>query len=395
MSLSLRLPIALVTAVLLTLFFLSLDRQGGPSRDLATSLAFGVAFGVVLQRARFCFLCNFRDWLDARDAGGLLAILIALGVGAAGYAAVFGAWMPVASPGRLPPDAHIGPVSWILPLAAATFGIGMAISGSCLSAHLYRLGEGSPTSPFALVGAIAGFALGFYTWNPLYLSVVSGTEPVWLPHRLGYAGTLAVTFAALAAIAGLLLWRARPAPEPARDSRSAAGQVLHRIFVARWPAAVGGVLVGMIGTLAYFRVAPLGVTAELGSLARTAGASAGLLPETLHGLDSFRGCATIVKNALLSKNGVFVIGLVGASFASALLADQFRPAWPSAGQILRGLTGGVLMGWGAMTALGCTVGVLLSGIHAGALSGWVFLIACPLGIWLGFALMKLFVRRPA
>jgi hypothetical protein len=41
------------------------------------------------------------------------------------------------------------------------------------------------------------------------------------------------------------------------------------------------------------------------------------------------------------------------------------------------------MGWGAMTALGCTVGVLLSGIHAGALSGWIFLVFCAFGVWIG------------
>jgi hypothetical protein len=46
------------------------------------------------------------------------------------------------------------------------------------------------------------------------------------------------------------------------------------------------------------------------------------------------------------------------------------------------------MGWGAMTGLGCTVGVLLSGIHAGALSGWVFLAFCTLGVWLGLLAMR-------
>jgi uncharacterized protein len=50
----------------------------------------------------------------------------------------------------------------------------------------------------------------------------------------------------------------------------------------------------------------------------------------------------------------------------------------------------VLMGWGGMTALGCTVGVLLSGIHAGALSGWVFLVFCGLGAFAGLFLKRRF-----
>jgi hypothetical protein len=34
--------------------------------------------------------------------------------------------------------------------------------------------------------------------------------------------------------------------------------------------------------------------------------------------------------------------------------------------------GGVLLVWGAMISLGCTIGVLLSGIQAFSVAGWVF-----------------------
>ena len=83
---------------------------------------------------------------------------------------------------------------------------------------------------------------------------------------------------------------------------------------------------------------------------------------------------------MLSDNGVFVLGLVAGSFSAALVSGAFQPKAPSVGQVLRGLFGGVLMGWGAMTGLGCTVGVLLSGIHAGAVSGWLFLVFCVAGV---------------
>lgn len=88
---------------------------------------------------------------------------------------------------------------------------------------------------------------------------------------------------------------------------------------------------------------PLGVTAELGSLVRTDS----ILPETLVGLDTARGCISAVKTALLSPNGLFVIGLVVARFASALLSGRFEPSWPNARGLLARFTGGVLMGWGA------------------------------------------------
>lgn len=389
-SAAISLPRALAgAAVLAGLGIWAWTLYGGDSasRALSFSLIAGVAFGIVLQRGRFCFFCNFRDFWNDRDPRGVLSILVALAVGLVLYHVVFLAWMPVPSPDRLPPGAHIGPVSPVLAVAAFAFGLGMAISNSCISAHLYRLGEGSPTAPFALIGTAAGFVVGFLTWNPLFLSVISDWPATWLPHALGYTGTLAASLAALCLLLVLVLARARVQP-PSPPELLTPANVRRRIFVDRWPAAITGIAVGVISMVAYFRVAPLGVTAELGSLARTAAGSAGLLPETLYGLDGLRGCATAVKQAVFSNNGVFVIGLILGSFAAAVVAGQFSPARPTASQVTRGLAGGVLMGWGAMIALGCTVGVLLSGIHAGALAGWVFLVFCVIGVAIGIEVVK-------
>jgi uncharacterized membrane protein YedE/YeeE len=379
----LPITIAIIIAAGLAYAVWSLSGPDGSSRALSFSLALGAAFGVVLQRSRFCFFCHGRDLLEKSDPRGVLAILLALAVGAVGYLVIFGAWLPVPAPERLPPTAHIGPVSPVLGFAAYVFGVGMAISGSCISAHLYRLGEGSPTAPFALIGAAAGFALGFATWNPLYLAAIADAPVVWLPHQFGYAGTIALTFATLALLALLAIRASRLRLKPGEAGRLDMPRVLCAVFVKRWPAYVGGIAVGVLSAVAYLRVAPLGVTAELGSLSRTAAGDLGLLPASLHGLDGFRGCVTVVKQALLSNNGLFVGGLVLASLASALVSGEFKPRLPHADEIWRGLLGGVLMGWGAMMALGCTVGVLLSGIHAGALSGWVFLFFCFAGIAAG------------
>src|SRR6218665_1615614 len=129
-----------------------LSTQEGDGRLLSFWALAGIFFGIVLQRSRFCFYCIANDFFSWRDARGLVGILVALAVGTIGHHAVFGAFQPVPVPGRFPPGAHIGPVSWVLPLASLVFGLGMAISGSCVSAHLYRLGEGSVASIFALLG---------------------------------------------------------------------------------------------------------------------------------------------------------------------------------------------------------------------------------------------------
>lgn len=382
MRLSIRVALSGIVVLVLAWSYLALSSLGVEGRPLAFALLMGSAFGVVLQRSRFCFYCNLRDLIDRREPAGVLAILIALAIGAVGYTVIFGAWLPTPALERLPPTAHVGPVSVVLVAASFVFGVGMAVSGSCLSAHFYRLGEGSAIAPFAIVGAALGFGFGFLTWNPLFELITSGAVIVWFPHSLGYGGSLALTLGALGALSAIVLAVAGPAARPAQPPWSPA-EVLGALFVRRWPPVVAGLLVGLIAIFYYFRVAPLGVTAELGSLVRTAGATYDLWPTTLHGLDTLRGCATVIKSALLSNNGVFVLGLIAASFASALLGNQFTPRLPGARDVARGLGGGVLLGWGAMTALGCTIGVLLSGIHAGSLSGWVFLAFAGLGAGLG------------
>lgn len=372
-----------LTAALLASAWLLAGVDGG-GQALSLSLLGGAAFGLLLQRSRFCFFCITRDFIEQRRPEGLLGLLAALAVGTLGYHLVFGAFVPDPGGGRLPPDAHIGPLSWVLALSATLFGIGMALSGSCISAHLYRLGEGSFASFFALLGALFGFGLGFLCWNPLYLLSIQQAPVLWLPAWQGYGVSLLLQLALLGALAGWLLRYLQAPGAP----RLAAGSLLQLLFGARWPTWVGGLLIGFLATLSYLRVAPLGVTAELGSLARTAADGLGWLPARLEGLDGFAGCATVVKDSLLSNNGLFILGLLLASWASALLAGDCKPHWPRAGELLRNFCGGVLLGWGGMLALGCTVGTLLSGIMAGAVSGWLFALFCLLGIVLGLRLRR-------
>lgn len=370
--------------IALSVFAWRLAGQGTAGRGLSLSLVLGAAFGIVLQRSRFCFYCIARDYIEKRETSGLYAILIALGVGMLGYQALFGAFLPIPTPERLPPGAHIGPVSIVLVAGALVFGVGMAISGSCISAHLYRLGEGATASPFALLGAALGFVLGFLSWNGLYLQFIQQAPVVWLPHYLGYGGTALAQTGLLLALAAWITWRGKSAaPDDALKA-----SVWQQVAVKRWPPAVAGVLIGFIGLVAYLRLAPLGVTAELGSLARTGATQAGWLPARLQGLDGFAGCATVVKEALLSNNGVFVLALVAGAWAAALNAGAFAPRAPR--RIAANFIGGVLMGWGGMTALGCTVGTLLSGIMAGALSGWIFALACLAGIAITLRLRRAF-----
>jgi uncharacterized membrane protein YedE/YeeE len=289
------------------------DVQGGTA--LSLSLWLGLAFGAVLQRSRFCFYCVSRDFIELKDAKGLLGIITALIVGTIGYHLIFGAFLlePVAP--RLPPNAHIAPVSWVLILGSLSFGFGMAIAGSCISAQLYRLGEGLLSAIFAFLGIIIGFVLAFLSWNYLYLSSIQQAPLIWFPHYFGYQGSIIVQILLLTILALVLVKLHKQQKEK---------KIIQQWWNAKWHTYVGGILVALIAIIAFLRVSPLGVTAEIGSIARTSAGYFNILPIRLEGLDTLRGCVTIIKETFWSNNGLFIFGVVLGSFALATFSGDFK-----------------------------------------------------------------------
>jgi len=376
-----RFGAAAAVAIAAVVAGLVLHAVAGRGRELSFTLIAGFAAGIVFQRSQFCFASAFRDLFHKRERRVLLGLITALAVGSAGYMIVFGAWIPDPALHR-PNTAHIAPVGWHLLLGGALFGFGMVVGGGCITGHLFRLGEGSAVAPVGLLGVLGGYVLGLAAWNPIYLNLVSSIRGLWCPERLGYAGSIALQGGVLAAGAALLLHRT-PAPAPAAPSPATLPVVARRVFVERWPAWVGGLALGLIATFAYLRTSPLGVTEEIGRLARLAGGGLGIMPDRLQGLDELVGCAAVANPDTVSTNAVFVLALVGGALFAALVAGEFRPRLGTAPGHLRALGGGVLVGFGAMISLGCTVGTLMSGIMAFSLSGWVFLIALALGAWAG------------
>ncbi|WP_103501864.1 YeeE/YedE family protein [Streptomyces sp. SM14] len=360
-----------------------IHRADGFGATASFSLLAGAALGILFERGRFCFYCIFRDLFEKGDSRGAYSVLAALATGTVGYVLVFTIRQADPVTGRLPTAAHIAPVSVALVVAGLAFGIGIVLSGGCIAGHLYRLGEGSLRALPGLAGVLGGFGAGFLTWNPLHATFIRGAPVPWLPATFGYAGALLLQLAVLAAL-GVLLLRWNP-PQPARAPlRVDRTEIRRALFFRRWPALLTGGLVGLVGFLAYLRVEPLGVTLQLSGLTRTAMDSGGLLPGTLQGLDtSLAGCVALVVETV-TDNGWLIIGIVAGSLAAALPGRRVTLEPVTVRDGATALLGGVLLGWGAVIGLGCTVGVLLSGTQALALSGWVFAAAVLSGLALGF-----------
>lgn len=375
--------VAIAAALLITAALLDAGRGPGQGPTAAFALLTGTALGILFERGRFCFFCIFRDLFEKRNSRGAYSILIALAVGLVGYAIVFALRVPVPVPGTAAPGAHVGPVSVVLVIAGLAFGFGIVISGGCIGGHLYRLGEGSLRALPALAGSVIGFGLGFLTWNPLASTFILGAPTPWLPAAAGYAVAVAFQLAVLVAI-GIWLLRWNPPVEARPAYRVDAGEIRRVVFFRRWPALLTGALVGLASVLYYLRVGPLGVTSQLSSLTRTALENNGLMPDTLIGLDaSLGGCIAFVVETI-TENGWLIIGIVAGSLAAALPGRRFRLERLSVRGTGTAVLGGILLGWGAIFGLGCTIGVFLSGIQASSASGWIFAASVVFALGLGF-----------
>ena len=376
---------AVILAGLLGLAYFLSTKEGASTAPI--SLLIGLSLGIVLERGRFCFYCIFRDGIEDKNTTGLLSVFAAIAAGALGYAIVFGQFLPNTSTDRLPPLAHIGPSSITLALGAFLFGLGMTLSGACISGHLYRIGQGYLRAIPALIGTIIGFGIAFLLWNPIYLNFISGSPTIWLPHNFGYAGSLLLTLVIVTLLSALAIKKGINS-EPisgARSEKITFRAIHQKLIVDRWNPLVTGGLVGLIGTIAYLRVEPLGVTRQISTTTRNLALDNGIGPETLNGLDKMAGCIALVSD-VITNNGWLLIGLVGASLAAAIAGNRFKLSEITPVNTTTALVGGILLGFGSMISLGCTIGVLLSGTQAFALSGWIFFGAVLLGVWTGIKL---------
>jgi uncharacterized membrane protein YedE/YeeE len=370
---------------------------GAASSDrlLAVFWLFGLAFGFVLQRSRFCFASAFRDLFLLGDARVMKGVIAGLAVATAGFGVLMARLVPELGFGGLPPGAVVLPLGVHTLLGGVLFGVGMVLAGGCTSGSLYRAGEGYVGSMVALLGIMLGLEAASHTWNWWWQTHISAAPLVWLPESLGYFGSLLVTFGGLLALFLVVSWwelrAAMPLPVK-RDTPPAPtslGQQLRAlwqmIFVKGWPVIAGGVALGVLNVFLYAYRHPWGVVAGLGIWADKLASAIGLGAGELLGRASLAGCAFEPATAsALGHMPLLNVGMIAGAFIAASFAAEFKLRWPRQPlRYLQSLGGGALMGYGAGLALGCTVGAFFSAIPSLALNGWVFAGALAMGAYLG------------
>jgi uncharacterized membrane protein YedE/YeeE len=377
----------IAAAIILGLIFAAtlLEKNETFGSKASTSLLIGTALGIAFERGRFCIFCIFRDSINQRRNYGLIAVFTSLAVGTIGYTAIFGLFLPIPTKDQLPASVHVGPVSLALVLGAFAFGIGMALAGACISGQFFRLTQGYLRAIPGLIGVIIGFIISFNTWNFLYENSIKSAPKIWLPHYFGYTGSLLLS---LAVLGGLIIWAIKTSDKSESEHHGTGeiewNQLRNSLIKKRWNPWFTGSVVGIIGVVAYLRIEPLGTTRQLNTIAQNIGNRYDLFPE-LVGLEGLSGCIGAAVETI-TNNGWLVIGFFIAALAASISGNRFKPQIPNVKGTLSSLAGGILLGWGSFTSLGCTIGNLLSGTQAFALSGWTFFLFSFIGAWVGIKL---------
>jgi uncharacterized membrane protein YedE/YeeE len=369
-------------------------------RLLAVFWLFGLAFGFVLQRSRFCFASAFRDLFLLGDARVMKGIIAGLAVATAGFAVLMARLLPEVGFGSLPPGATVLPLGLHTLLGGGLFGIGMVLAGGCTSGSLYRAGEGYVGSMVALLGIMLGLEISSHTWNWWWETHISRAPLVWLPEPLGYLGGTLLTFGALLLCFLVVTWWEfrtsimLPLKRGGVDAASSLGEHLRAlgqlIFVQGWPVVVGGVALAILNVYLYIYRHPWGVIAGLGIWADKVASAMHLGAGDLLGRSSLAGCAFEPDTASpLGHMPLLNLGVIAGAFIAASLASEFKLRVPKQPlRYIQSMGGGILMGYGAGLALGCTVGAFFSAIPSLALNGWVFAGALAVGAYIGVKVLN-------
>ncbi len=370
--------------------------RGDPAYGVFGGL--GLAVGFVMQRSRFCFTAAFRDLFMVKSGRNMKGVIIGMAIATMGFGLIMANLLPNPALGVVAPEAHVNPVGLHLLLGGILFGIGMVAAGGCTSGSLYRMGEGYAASWVAFTGILGGLGIASHTWNWWWSTSIRFAPIIWFPPVLGYGGATLMTLAALLVAYLVILWIesgsppagvevARPPMEPGVVAR--VRDLYATIFERGWSAITGGVLLGIINVFLYTAHMPWRIVGEFARWANGLLTAVGLGPGRLLGTEQLAGCALRSGGGLITHGLLLNVGLFGGALISALLGHEFKLRFSrNRVRYAQSLGGGLLMGYGAGLAMGCTVGAFFSAIPSLGLNGWIFGLALAGGAYLGTQLLR-------
>ena len=339
----------------------------------------GFIFGAVANRTNFCTMGSVSDVVNMGSWGRMRMWLLAIAVAILGANALH-----VGGLVDLGRSIYTQPAfRWLSYIVGGfLFGVGMTLGSGCGSKTLVRLGGGSLKSlvVFVFFGIAAYMTLKgmFAVWRTRALDPVAidfashGIAHQDLPSLVSAGTGMAARTAAIAvplAFAAALL----------------AFVFKDREFRGSLDHVMGGLVVGLTIVGGWYVTGHLGFGEDPNTLENT---FFGTNSRTIESLSYTAPVGYTLELLMLWTDASLrvtfgiaaVIGIVLGSFAYALASRTFRfEGFAGAEDTASHMIGGVLMGFGGVTALGCTIGQGLTGFSTLALGSILAFLAIVTG----------------
>ena len=324
-------------------------------------------FGAVANKTDFCTMGAVSDWVNMGSFNRMRMWLLAIAVALLGSSALHAAGLIDLSKSIYP-----GPnFTWLSYVVGGfLFGVGMTLGSGCGSKTLIRIGGGNLKSVIVYVflgiaaymtlrGILGAFRVGFL--DKFSVVFPAGQD---LPTLFG------ISRAVIAAVLGgaLIAWI-----YASRDFRSNLNYTL------------GGVVTGLVVVGGWY------VSGHIGHLAEDPNTLQEAFVATNSGrMESFSFVSPMAytldylmlwtdKTRVITYGIASAAGVIAGSAAYALASGKFRwEGFRDAEDTGMHIAGGLLMGFGGVTALGCTIGQGITGFSTlalGSIITFVFIVA--------------------
>ncbi len=391
--------------------------------------ASGFLLGWVAQRGNYCFVNAMSSVFTTRSYDRFGALLILFGVSAlmTGLLVVAGV---VPAVDQYYDNYFSG---WYIVVGAVIFGFGATMAGGCNLSMLYRAASGYVQNWLELVGMMVGtyiFAVAIwpfqsYTMANGILSTKLGAYTEYLPYDLFHSVSQTSVGAAAALLGiplvalGILLQRrtrskrllggalasgtgmrvtmAAPSSGPVGPLPSIGLQGTRLglanakdILLLRRPYGANLSTLLLAGTLLLVFVAGAGYTFNYLVITSSDGGrflEYILMPFGVNlalGTPWYNDALPIVDPSVL-----MVVMLIVGAFLASYLSGDFKVRVPRQKKRLAiGFSGGILVGIGVRTALGCNVGLMWTNFAQLGYDGILFLFAMLAGVWIAVKVQR-------
>lgn len=364
---------------------------------LGVTFALAFVMGAVANKTGFCTMGAVSDWVNMGDLGRMRAWVLAIAVAMLGVA-IFESLGMVNADGAFPPYRS-GQFAWVEHLLGGLlFGIGMTYASGCGNKTLVRVGGGNIKSVMVLliiaviayymVNPLPGtsntlYSLLFYGWtNPLAINLGAGQDLGSLVASGESVFTARLIIGLVLGLA-LLFWVLKAA-----DFRGSFDNIL------------GGLVIGLVIVGAWYVTSTVQVGDDMDAYELRAyvqewdfladdpeGRPAEAMPWSSQSFtfinpmgQSLRYVASGFDNAVLYFGVIALVGVIVGSLFWALVSRSFRIEWfASFRDFVNHFIGAILMGFGGVLSMGCTIGQGVTGVSTLALGGFLTFAAIVLG----------------